>query len=108
MRMLPQLLMSVGLIASVVSTSAIADENATYRPAAGFVPTADVAIAIAVAIWGPIYGKEQIEHEKPFHAGLVNGVWLVSGTLPPGHVGGVAEARIAQADGRVLGVIHGQ
>ena len=80
----------------------------TYKPADGFVPTADVAIAIAVAIWGPIYGADQIAHERPYHAKLINGVWWVSGSLPPGWLGGVAEARIQKADGRVLGVIHGK
>jgi hypothetical protein len=108
MRMLPQPLMSVAVMILIVSASASASDGFSFKPAAGFVPTADVAIAIAVAIWGPIYGKEHIEHEKPFHARLVDGVWIVSGSLPPGQVGGVAEARIAQLDGRVLGVIHGQ
>ncbi len=79
-----------------------------YKPAEGFVPTEDVAIVIAVAIWAPIYGVDRIAHEKPYHAKLISGVWWVSGSLPPGSLGGVAEARIQKTDGRVLGVIHGK
>ncbi len=37
-----------------------------YKPAAGYVPDQATAIGIAVAIWSPIYGKEQIEKEKPY------------------------------------------
>jgi hypothetical protein len=106
--MLPQVLISVGLVVSIVPAAAVASDAPSFKPAAGFVPTADVAIAIAVAIWGPIYGEERIEKEKPFQARLVDGVWYVSGSLPSGYVGGVAEARIAQVDGRILAVIHGQ
>jgi NTF2 fold immunity protein len=106
--MLPQLLMSVGLSVSIAPVPAVAGDTPSFKPVAGFVPTADVAIAIAVAIWGPIYGKERIEREMPFHARLVDGIWFVSGSLQPGYVGGVAEAQIAQLDGRVLGVLHGK
>ena len=74
----------------------------------GFVPDQQTAIAIAVAVWSPIYGREQIESEKPFRATLQNGVWTVTGTLPPGFNGGSAVAEIAQNDGRILRVIHNQ
>ena len=106
--MLPSLLMPAGFTFLVVSLSTIASDDLSVKPAAGFVPTADVAIAIAVAVMGPIYGMDNIEHETPFHARLIDGVWIVSGSLRPGQVGGVAEARIAQVDGRVLGVLHGK
>ena len=79
-----------------------------FHPPGGFVPTADVAIAIAVAVWGPIYGVAHIAGEKPYWAVLRDGVWVVTGSIPKGDVGGVAEARIAQSDGRILSVIHGQ
>ena len=75
-------------------------------PRGGYVPDAKTALRIAVAVWSPIYGEKPIEGEKPFRATLKNGVWTVTGSLPPGFVGGVATARIAQRDGRILGVIH--
>jgi len=77
----------------------------------GYVPDQEMAIRIAVAAWIPVYGKELIESEKPYKATLRDGVWHVSGSLPGGEgrvLGGVAEAEINQADGKILRVVHGQ
>ncbi len=80
-----------------------------YKPSAGYVPDEETAIKIAVAVWTPIYGKKQIEKEKPYKAYLMNGVWYVSGSLPKGYIkGGVAEAEIAKSDGRIIKIIHGK
>ena len=64
------------------------------------------AIAIALAVWIPVYGRELIESEKPYSATLTNGVWTVTGYLPENTVGGTAIAWIAQKDGRVIRYIH--
>lgn len=77
-----------------------------YKPESGYVPDATTAIAIAVAAWIPIYGKKQIDGEKPYNAVLKDGVWTVSGSLPKGWVGGTAEALISQDDGRILRITH--
>ncbi len=82
--------------------------RANYKPKNGYVPDEQTAIAIAVAVWTPIYGKDKIENEKPYKAQLKNGVWTVTGSLPEGFDGGVAEADISKDDGRILRVIHGQ
>ena len=79
-----------------------------YKPRDGYVPDEQTAIAIAVAVWTPIYGKEKIENEKPYKARLKNEVWTVTGSLPPNTDGGVAEIEIAKDDGRILRVIHGK
>lgn len=79
-----------------------------YKPPQGYVPEAETAIKIAVAVWEPIYGKDQIAHEKPYTEVLLNGIWTVQGSLPEGFVGGVAIAEIAKADGRVIRISHGQ
>jgi len=78
-----------------------------YVPPNGFVPDSATAVRIAVAIWTPIYGEQQIAAEQPYHAQLRAGTWTVSGSLPPNHVGGVAVAEIAKRDARVLRVSHG-
>ncbi len=84
-------------------------ERHNYKPAAGYVPNEETAIKIAVAVWIPIYGKDQIEKEKPYKAVLRDGIWYVSGSLPAGYVkGGVAEAEIAKDDGRILRISHGK
>ena len=69
-------------------------------------PDAATAIKIAVAVWTPVYGAEQIEREKPYHATLKDEVWLVTGSLPDGVLGGVAIAKIARRDGRIIGITH--
>ncbi len=75
---------------------------------ADLVPGEDVAIGIAVAAWGPIYGEERIAEEGPYRATLSEGVWTVEGSLPDESDGGAAVARISKKDGRILRVIHEQ
>src|SRR6266516_1366874 len=78
-----------------------------YVPPKGFVPDSATAVRIAVAVWIPIYGERQIMSEQPFVAKLKAGVWTVTGTLPrPYNQGGVAKAKIAKRDGRILFVLH--
>jgi len=81
----------------------------SVMPLRGLVPSAKVAVQIAVAVWSPIYGKQHIQDERPFHATLQNGVWTVTGSLPKRfNVGGVAIAEISKRDGRILRVSHGK
>ena len=101
------------VVNQVVSNEAVqnngrSSNRANYKPKDGYVPDEQTAIAIAVAVWTPIYGKDEIEGEKPYKAKLKNGVWTVTGFLPADANGGVAEADIAKDDGRILRVIHGQ
>jgi hypothetical protein len=72
------------------------------------VPDEQTAISIAVAVWAPIYGRKQIESEKPYKASLKEGIWTVTGTLPEGYVGGTAIAEISQESGCIVRVIHEQ
>ena len=87
-----------------VSTSRSTRDS--YKPKNGYVPDEQTAISMAVAVWIPIYGKEQIEGEKPYKATLKNGVWTVTGSLREGYDGGTAEAQIAQNSGCILRIIH--
>jgi hypothetical protein len=100
---------AVAILASLLlSGICIAQSRPSYKPKNGFVPNQETAIRIAEAIWIPIYGAEEIDHERPFVASLRNGVWFVRGSLPKGHNGGVAEIEIAKDDGRIIRVSHGQ
>ena len=99
------------LIASLVLTVGLAlaaETKHNFKPKAGYVPDEKTAIAIAVAVWSPIYGEKQIESEKPFNAVLKDGVWHVAGTLPKNVLGGVAVAEISKEDARILRISHGQ
>lgn len=86
------------------------DQTATqnYIPEQGYVPNEETAIKIAVAVWIPIYGEEEIESQKPYDAVLINEVWHVTGSLPEGWLGGFAEAEIAKNDGQILRISHGE
>lgn len=91
--------------------SACAAEAAPHNdlPAQGYVPDADTAIRIAVAVLEPIYGKDEIAGEAPFTATLNDGVWRVQGSLPePFTLGGVALVEITKRDGRIVRVSHGK
>ena len=100
-------LLTIGLILTVGLALAAETEH-NFKPKDGFVPDEKTAIAIAVAVWSPIYGEDKIQGEKPFKATLKNGVWRVEGTLPNGYIGGVAVAEISKDDARILRVSHGQ
>jgi hypothetical protein len=89
----------------------------SYKPPAGYVPDNAVAVQIAEAVLVPIYGKRQIDSEKPFTAKLDSDVWTVAGTLrcPDGKGsfttrcdGGVAVVKISKTDARILSVMHGK
>ena len=72
------------------------------------VPTKETAIALAIAVWVPIYGKEHIAKEAPYQAIRVDDCWFVTGSLPKGAIGGTAIAVIKNADGRFLLITHEQ
>ena len=82
---------------------------ASHKLEAGFVPDEKTAIAIAVAVWSPIYGEENIKSEQPYKAVLTNGIWHVEGSLPAKYtLGGVAEADISKMDAKILRASHGK
>ena len=100
-------LLFVGLLCGS-AVVAFAQSKHSFVPEQGLVPTAEVAIRIALAIWEPIYGSSNIERQKPYKAVLRDGVWYVEGSLPPNTIGGVAIAEITQRDAKVLRVSHGK
>lgn len=79
-----------------------------YVPPRGFIPNKDTAIQVSIAVLTPIYGRREILKQRPFQAILENEVWTVSGQLPPGKVGGVAEVRLSKRTGEVIRVGHGK
>ncbi len=91
---------------ALVATPVFATDQGRV-PKKEFVPDEETAIKIAEAAWTPIFG-DSLKNERPFHAKLVGDVWYVEGSLPEGALGGVAEAEIAKADGKILRVSHGQ
>ena len=100
----------ISIAVSILVLAAVFAHAVNYagvKPKNGFVPDADTAIKIAIAVWEPIYGQKQIASERPYRAKLLtNTVWKVEGSLPPGTLGGVATAFIAKDDARILSVYH--
>ena len=109
-----ELFVSLVLLATTSAARAQGPSSHSYKPPGGYVADAETAIKIAVAVWEPIYGRENIALQKPYKARLVGDVWIVEGSLPEspsGRVlvlGGVALAEISKDDGRVLRVSHGK
>ena len=103
---------TVLLMAIAMGVSAQQANNA----ASVAVPDEDTAVQLAEKALVTVYGKEEVESERPFKATLSHGVWHVAGTLycsdEHGKVitgrcaGGVATAYIRQSDGRVLKTGH--
>jgi len=78
-----------------------------------YVPDSDTAVKIAEAVLVPVYGKKQVESERPFRAKLKDGVWTVRGTLhcPDAAevcTGGVAVVEISKKDASVISMRHGK
>ncbi len=72
-----------------------------------YVPSEEVAIKIAEAIWLPIYGEKVLRY-KPYKATLKDGkLWVVRGTIGKG-LGGVPYIEIQKSDCKVLKVTHGK
>src|ERR1051326_2270308 len=98
--------------AAVLVLSLAAARAATQLPGVGrsfgYVPDAATAIRIAVTVWEPLYGKEQVAGELRCHATIASCVWHVRASLPLGVAGGVAEADIRRSDGKVLRIMHGR
>jgi hypothetical protein len=86
----------------------VGGKEPSFKPRQGYVPDEQTAIKIAEAVWLPIYGEDVLKDERPFRAYLKDGVWIVSGTLPTGALGGTAEARISKSTGCILRIIHYQ
>ena len=76
----------------------------TLKPKGGYVPDEKTAIAIASAVWAPVFGSDRIEDQKPITANLQNGVWVVQGRNPVPFPSETFVALISQDDGRILEV----
>ena len=97
------------LLIAIVAANSQTESAPAFVPKAGFVPNAETAIKIGEAVLMPVYGEKQIVSERPFHAELKEGVWVVSGTLNCGSPmcdGGTAVVKISKRSGEILDMIH--
>lgn len=79
------------------------------QPNQGVIASATTAQEVALSYLKPIYGEKIIAREMPLQATLADGIWTVVGSPPAGRgkfVGGLAEIKLCQRNGRVLSIIH--
>ncbi len=106
---------SAVLACSVVFVVFALGQSQTYVPPSGYVPDSVTAVQIAEAVLVPVYGRKQIESQRPFTARLKKDVWTVSGTLrcrdQAGKIssicsGGTAVVQISKQDAHIISMIH--
>jgi len=68
----------------------------------------ETAISVAEPILFKIYGKENIQSEKPYQAYLVNNYWVISGTLPDDSLGGTFLIILDAKNSQVIRITHGK
>jgi hypothetical protein len=108
-------------ILAAVLLMALSSSTQNSQPSTNIrVPDEAAALRIAAPALIRVYGKRQIDYERPLTAVLENGVWKVHGTLccPDREgrrmcevgrcVGGVAEVKVRQSDSRILSISHGK
>src|SRR5262245_8603242 len=98
-------LLAIAIVAMMTNTRAA---EHSYSPPDGFVPDATTAIAIAEAVLIPIYGRAEVEAERPFSASLKGGDWTVLGHQEANQTGGAALVVIDKSSGRIVRVSHGR
>jgi len=86
----------------------LADSNYVLMRGDTLIKDKNAVIMLAEAALFPIYGKEQIRQELPYEAYLIDGYWVISGTLPRGSDGGTFEVIINAMDGRFVYLGHGK
>lgn len=64
------------------------------------------AVLVALAVWYPIYGKAEIDGERPYKVAYNDDFWYVTGSLSAGKLGGTAEIIIRKSDGCIFYIAH--
>jgi len=106
--------LSLILCCALVIVAGAFSQEATKR---NYVPNSETAVAIAEAVLIPVYGKKDIESERPYKATLKADVWTVAGTLHcadgkfqsethPSCVGGTAVVEISKLDAHIISMTH--
>ena len=72
------------------------------------IPKKENAINYAENILFELYGKENIESQKPYQIHLINDYWIITGTLPTEIKGGFFELVFDSLNGEVLILKHGK
>ncbi|MBW1654336.1 NTF2 fold immunity protein [Flavobacterium quisquiliarum] len=66
------------------------------------------ATKIAEPILYDIYGKENIEKQRPYEIYLLENYWVISGTLPENYLGGTFLIIIDARNSQIIKITHGK
>lgn len=66
------------------------------------------AVATVEPLLFKTYGKDEIINEKPYEVYLIDGYWVLSGTMPDDIYGGTFLIVFSAKDGRVIELTHGK
>ena len=72
------------MLALVAPGASIGNRRRSALPRDGVIPDEQTAVAVARAIFLPVYGEEEVSKFEPYHAQLAHGTWTVYGTLKRG------------------------
>jgi len=86
----------------------LADKSGKQVAVDKVIPDAATAIAVAEPILFKIYSRDMIIREKPYSVSLVDGYWILTGSLPKLAVGGTFFIVLSAKDGRVIKLTHYQ
>jgi len=70
-------------------------------------PDAQSAAIVGYSVLSAAYGEENLNKQLPLRVGQAEGVWVVTGTIPAGAVGGVARVELRSRNAEVLDLTHG-
>ena len=93
------------LLALLLVINACSDTFYSQARHDDYIKDSKTAIALAEIFWLPVYG-ERIYDSLPFNASLKGNVWIVSGSIAAGHLGGVPYIEVRKYDGKVLKMTH--
>ena len=68
----------------------------------------ETAITIAEAILYKIYGKDNITAQQPYEVNLIDGYWILNGTLQKNMLGGTFLIIINSTNGQIIKLTHGK
>ena len=83
------------------------DPHGVYNKPNGVIPNDSLAVEMAKIVLFPIYGKDNIERQRPYQVTLINNeLWSINGSLPKNALGGTFGIVINKSDGQVKLIFH--
>jgi hypothetical protein len=102
-----RILTFVAFCAAACAGNGDSSERSSYAKDC-YVCDPQVALKMAELILNSVYGKDEIQRQKPFSIKDTGDSWIISGSLPKNSLGGVANIEIDKRTGTITNVTHGK